>query len=289
MLDTLNAKVTTMIITVIRAHALQMIDNKHRHTLWYTLTVLTTLVAWSNHGLITMTSCVRYGVSNSKNYQSWVLYWLSVRRIHPDKRASNQCFMSMTVSWTAAATQWTVTLYAMMTSSNGNIFRVTGLLWWEFTCHRWILLIKASDAELWCFRWSALGQTVEQTIESLVIWDTIAPIMWLHYDDVVMGTMASQITSLTIVYSTIYSDAAQRKHQSSASLAFVRGIHRGPVNSPHKWPVTRKVFPFDDVIMDPARKWIVIAFNPSVSLSKSIKPFMFALFMSAFWDYNYFH
>ena len=70
-----------------------------------------------------------------------------------------------------------------------------------------------------------------------------------HYDDVIMGAIASQITSLTIVYSTVYSDADQRKHQSSASLAFVRGIHRGPVNSPHKWPVTRKKFPFDDVIM----------------------------------------
>ena len=70
-----------------------------------------------------------------------------------------------------------------------------------------------------------------------------------HYDDVIMGMMASQITSLTIVYSTVYSDADQRKHQSSASLAFVRGIHRGPVNSPHKWPVTRKMFPFHDVIM----------------------------------------
>ena len=56
-------------------------------------------------------------------------------------------------------------------------------------------------------------------------------------------------TSLTIVYSTVYSDANQRKHQSSASLAFVRGIHRGPLNSPHKWPVTRKMFPFNDVIM----------------------------------------
>ena len=41
-------------------------------------------------------------------------------------------------------------------------------------------------------------------------------------------------------YSTVYSDADQWKHQSSASLAFVRGIHRGPVISPHKWPVTRK-------------------------------------------------
>ena len=64
-----------------------------------------------------------------------------------------------------------------------------------------------------------------------------------------MGAIASQITSLTIVYSTVYSDADQRKHQSSVSLAFMREIHRGPVNSPHKWPVTRKMFPFDDVIM----------------------------------------
>ena len=59
----------------------------------------------------------------------------------------------------------------------------------------------------------------------------------------------SQITSLTIVYSTVYSDADERKHQSAASLAFVQWIHRGLVNSPHKWPVTRKMFPFNDVIM----------------------------------------
>ena len=64
-----------------------------------------------------------------------------------------------------------------------------------------------------------------------------------------MGAIASQITSLAIVFSTVYLDTDQRKHQSSASLAFVRGIHRRPVNSPHKWPVTRKMFPFDDVIM----------------------------------------
>ena len=64
-----------------------------------------------------------------------------------------------------------------------------------------------------------------------------------------MGTIASQITSLTIVYSTVYSDADQRKHQSSASLAFVPGIQRWPVNSQHKWPVMRKKFPLDDVIM----------------------------------------
>ena len=69
------------------------------------------------------------------------------------------------------------------------------------------------------------------------------------YNDVKMGAVVSKITSLTIVYSTVYSGADQRKHQSSASLAFVRGIHRWPVNSPHKWPVTRKMFTFDDVIM----------------------------------------
>ena len=82
-----------------------------------------------------------------------------------------------------------------------------------------------------------------------------------HYCDVVMGTVASQITSLMIVYSTVCSDADQSKNQSSASLAFVRGIHRGPVNSPHKWPVTRKMFPFDDVIMIPT--------EPPGSLPKS--------------------
>ena len=70
----------------------------------------------------------------------------------------------------------------------------------------------------------------------------------LHYG-VIMSMMASQITSLMIVYSAVYSGADQRKHQSLASLAFVWGIHRWLVNSPHKGPVTRKLFPFDDVVM----------------------------------------
>ena len=71
----------------------------------------------------------------------------------------------------------------------------------------------------------------------------------MQYNDVIMSAIASQITSLTIIYSAVYSGAYQRKHQSSATLAFVWGIHRWPVNSPHTWPVTRKMFPFDDVIM----------------------------------------
>ena len=82
-----------------------------------------------------------------------------------------------------------------------------------------------------------------------------------------MCEMASQITSFTTVYSTVYSGANQRKHQSSASLAFVWGIHRGPVNSPHKGPVTRKMFPFDDVIMIWKRfshYWPAVKRNPSL-------------------------
>ena len=70
-----------------------------------------------------------------------------------------------------------------------------------------------------------------------------------HYNDAIMSGMASQITSLTIVYLTVHSRLRSKKYQSSASLAFVRGIHRWPVNSLHKGPVTRKMFPFDDVIM----------------------------------------
>ena len=76
-----------------------------------------------------------------------------------------------------------------------------------------------------------------------------------------MDAIASQITSLAIVYSTVYSDADQRKHQSTPSLAFVRGIHRWPVNSPHKWPVTRNMLPFDDLIMlgSPIRTWMTLS------------------------------
>ena len=64
-----------------------------------------------------------------------------------------------------------------------------------------------------------------------------------------MGAMAFQITGLTIVYLTVYSGADQMKQQRPASLAFVREIYPWPLNSPHKWPVTRKMFPFDDIIM----------------------------------------
>ena len=69
-----------------------------------------------------------------------------------------------------------------------------------------------------------------------------------HYR-VIVSAMASQITSVSIVCSTVCSGTDQRKHQSSTSLAFVRGIHWWPLDSLHKGPITWKKFPFDDIIM----------------------------------------
>ena len=82
-----------------------------------------------------------------------------------------------------------------------------------------------------------------------------------YYCDVIMSGMASQITCVSIDYSTVSSDADQTKYQSSASLAFVLGIHRSPVNSPHKRSVPRKMFPFDDVIVGNRRSAVVVSYR----------------------------
>ena len=71
-----------------------------------------------------------------------------------------------------------------------------------------------------------------------------------YYSDVTIRKMASQVTDVTIVYSTVCPCVDQSAHQSSASQAFVRGNPRWPVNSPHKGTLTRKMFPFDDVIIE---------------------------------------
>ena len=107
-------------------------------------------------------------------------------------------------------------------------------------------------------------QTVVAVHTNFDIAEIVTGSAFCDCSDVIMSPMASQITSLTIVYSTFHSGADQRKHESSASLASVLGIHRWPVNSPHKGPVTREMFPFDDVIMHtncivifdkPVRSW----------------------------------
>ena len=106
---------------------------------------------------------------------------------------------------------------------------------------------------VWLIRWWPPGSTYKSSVirRAFPCHDfTVFSCVVRHYNDVIMSAMASQITSLTIVYSTVYSDADQRKHQSSASRAFVRRIHRWPVKTSHKLPVTRKMLPFDEVIMN---------------------------------------
>ena len=90
-----------------------------------------------------------------------------------------------------------------------------------------------------------------------------------HYSGV---KMASQITRRTIVYSTVCSGADQRKYQSSASLAFALGIHRWPVNSPRKGPVTRKMLPVDDVIMLYQVVWVHVMLQPIIFRVASLAP-----------------
>ena len=90
---------------------------------------------------------------------------------------------------------------------------------------------------------------------------------WIsRYHDVSMDAMVTQITSLTSSYSIVYPGADQRKHQSSESLAFLHGIHRWPVDSPHKRPVTRKMLLFDDVIMN--MFWVVSGWIASQSRAR---------------------
>ena len=77
-----------------------------------------------------------------------------------------------------------------------------------------------------------------------------------QYSDVIMSAMATQITGVSTVSSVVCSGAHQREHESSALLPSVRGIHRWPVDSPHKGPVTRKMLPFDDVITGKVIEWL---------------------------------
>ena len=102
--------------------------------------------------------------------------------------------------------------------------------------------------EIWTWKKNQISKW-RLSLTFLTICWVLYPVGESHYNDVIMSAIASQITSVTIFTRPSIQGADQRKHQSSASLAFVRGIHRWPVNSPHKGPVPRKMFPFDDVIM----------------------------------------
>ena len=114
---------------------------------------------------------------------------------------------------------------------------------WELVCQKQVSRTGTSSyisQYLWDvieYNWPCPSCFWHTCPHLMACYNCICP-LW-HYNDVIMSTMESQITSLTIIYSTVYSGAEKRKHQSSATLAFVRRIHRSPVNSPHKGPVTR--------------------------------------------------
>ena len=119
-------------------------------------------------------------------------------------------------------------------------------------CHILQCTTKVVYCEIWGNLWILsiqLRLCEELKQETLPCMGMCAHALRIHYSVFIMRAMASQITFVSIVYPTVCSGADKIKHQSSASQAFVRGIHRWPVNSPHKGPVTRKMLPFDDVIM----------------------------------------
>ena len=119
-----------------------------------------------------------------------------------------------------------------------------------------------------------------------------------------MSANASQITEVSMVCSAVCSGADQRNHQSSASLAFVRGIHRWPVSFPHKGPVIWKMFPFDDVIMKQINKkmqwnpgegelcvFVIFMANLPSLFSYCIKYVVYSTAFSQLWfrERNYFY
>ena len=123
---------------------------------------------------------------------------------------------------------------------------------YEFKMQGLHVFLSASDCYLWTWFEGYKMRSIYQFHNNVVMCNSYPirkNLRILHYNDVIMSAMVSQITGDLMVCSTVCSGASKRKHNSSASMAFVRGIHLCPVNSPRKGTLTRKMFPFDDVIM----------------------------------------
>ena len=116
-----------------------------------------------------------------------------------------------------------------------RLFRINIIAVQLFQRQRMTMVLEWISSPIQCFIWDVITHPCPGFSSGLTTPH--------HYNDVIMSsTMASQITSLTIVYSSVSSGADQRKHQRSASLVFVWRIHRWPVNTPHKGPVTWQWF-----------------------------------------------
>ena len=123
---------------------------------------------------------------------------------------------------------------------------------WTYSSHScsWTILEISSDIQTFTFGYSCQVELVNGILSNIIIWifvdaaNDTSTTHWRHNER--DGVSNHQPHDCLL---TVYSGAHQRKHQSSASLVSVRGIHRWAVNSPHNGPVTRKIFPVDDVVM----------------------------------------
>ena len=164
---------------------------------------------------ITVTSHERHGVSNHRQME---------------------CLFNSLFRLITKKTIITVSLWWGPTIMSGSPHKAT-VIRRTFPCHDAIVIRPNRALWLlmaWC--WSCRASISPVTT-------CAGPILYI------MSAMASQNTGISVVCPTVCSGADQSKHLSSASQAFARGIHWWPVVSPHKGPVTRKMFLFDDVIM----------------------------------------
>ena len=142
--------------------------------------------------------------------------------------------------------QWISTYPAdLIQTGRWDLVNSHGSLWLTFGAGRGISVVKLTTP--YGFRSCRSKRKHRQanaTVISFIFWKSWIPLQWRHNGHDSVSNHQPDDCLLNV-----YLEADQRKHQSSASLAFVQGIHRGPVNYPHKWPVTRKMFQFDDVIM----------------------------------------
>ena len=118
---------------------------------WNVTHILKSLIDWSS-----INQCGTVGSLAASSERCGVISWAII----------NNGIWSATKKKIMNSMHWIILSsnrgHVTMTSFNGNNFCITGLLWWESTCHRWIPLTKASDAELWFFLRSPCQQTVEQ-------------------------------------------------------------------------------------------------------------------------------
>ena len=191
-----------------------------------------------------------------------------------DKNATDMCtkiaiFLLTSICFTYVTLQWERywvsnlrqpgcsfnSLFRPSPTTKTSKIRMTGICEGNRLSHLWLPITKTSNAESifvslqprWWKTRAIVAAYPSISIASSQRTDNAWN--WTLYNDVIMGAMASQISSASFVCSVVWPGVDRRKHHSSASLVFVRGIHRRPVNFPHKRPVTLKLFPFDDIIM----------------------------------------